>query len=374
MFNNVIVYSNEQAFFEDVRICLLQHALLPYTSSSFAFPEFENHHQRSLSFFDEPVSPFASPIMRSTFLYTLGQLAALALAHLDKAPLTKDLNYLHAGLVAHLPPQAGTYSKWDPGWIPADCKAIIESKQLSATDVQVYSVHYNDCNTPWIMCRHKASLNPLLELIDHFSRVPVRSRQWVRHVIDLPDHSSHQNYAFNANGNIALINKADATLAVLIHETAHSLDLQFAFQDKPLSGSKTWNSSFAKDSKVPDGYAQTRMIEDVAQNTVVATYNLNVPGGFANVQPGWKAIYNQYSTVQTEASGAGNLLVPGGTCWQRMANSPPVQTSDKRNPFHGRGVVRPRANEMVPDVSLPEEIDEIEPVEFNTEKLCRHAW
>lgn len=115
---------------------------------------------------------------------------------------------------------------------------------------------------------------------------------------------------------------------MLIHETGHSLDLQGAYPDHPLSKSKAWLDAFAADSKVPDGYAQSRMIEDVAQSTVVAMYDLVVPGGVGKVQKHANEIWNQYFVIQKEASAAGNLLVPGGTCWRRFPNSPPVPVVD----------------------------------------------
>lgn len=110
-------------------------------------------------------------------ILTFGQLTALAYARLNKNKLSASLDYLHQGLVDHLPSPAGQYSKWQPGWIPQDCKHMLHVKNLTADNIEVWTAKYDDCDAPWIICRHKDSLNPLAEVLEHFGRIPVRSRQ-----------------------------------------------------------------------------------------------------------------------------------------------------------------------------------------------------
>ena len=301
-------------------------------------------------------------------LIVLGQLIALAVARLDKPILNKDLSYLHDGLVAHLPGKPAHYSTWNPGWIPQDCSNIIFTANLSNTDVDVYNVQYEDCSTPWIICRHKDSPNSLEQLLDTFSQVPVRARQFVRHVVALPDKKDTGSHAYNSNGNIALFNEAASHVAVLVHETGHSLDLLGAYSIDHLSTSQNWTDAMAKDSKVPDGYAQSNVREDVAQNTVVAAFDINVPGGFGKIQPKAGEIWNQYFLIEKEASIAGNLLNPGGKCGRRLTNSPPVPMVQ---PSHSSGPAHRRALMEAPDVTLPEEIEEIPSTEFDTQDTCK---
>lgn len=316
--------------------------------------------------------------MQYTVLYLLGQLAALTFAaDLQKDPLTSNLNYLHDDLVAHLPLPTGTFFKWPAGWIPGDCQEIVYSKNLLEIDLEVYSVHYDDCDAPWILCRHKDSPNPVGYMIDRFGRVPVRARSYVRHVVDLPDPKDPTNtYAANSNDNILLVNKADTILAVLIHETGHSLDHRAYQKQGLLSESKRWSDAYAADSKVPDEYSQTSFAEDVAQSTVVAAYDLNVPGGFQKVQKDWKTIYSQYSLIKTLANEAGqaftepgNILMPGGKCGHRLTNSEPVRTV---KPIHRRGAIPARGQDKAPDVSLPDHIAIIEPLTFHPGEMCNH--
>ena len=165
-----------------------------------------------------------------------------------------------------------------------------------------------------------------------------------------------------------MFDRIDGDLTVFIHETGHSLDLLGAYPDKPLSSSSNWLSHYAKDSHVPDPYSQTNQLEDLAQNTVVAAYNLNVAGGFGAVEPKWREVYNQFHTIGDEQAKAGNMLVKGGVCRARLANSPVVNAK-------GRSMVMARGLGEPPDVRLSDSVDVIEPVEFDTSEDCkRGSW
>lgn len=122
-----------------------------------------------------------------------------------------------------------------------------------------------------------------------------------------------------------MMDRINGDLTVFIHETGHSLDLLGAYPQKPLSSSKLWLKQYAKDSHVPDPYSQTDQVEDLAQNTVVAAYDLNVPGGFGTVEPRWREVFHQFHTIETEQMEAGNLLDSGGVCRRRLKNSKAVR-------------------------------------------------
>ncbi|KAL9614047.1 MAG: hypothetical protein Q9167_001462 [Letrouitia subvulpina] len=302
------------------------------------------------------------------------QLAAVATAlvaltqaqQLSKPPLRNNLDGLQQGLLDNMHPTHSTWDKWGAGWIPADCKTMTQNAGLNPVDVETFNVHYDDCSTAWVMCRHKSSPDPLVNMIDLFGRLPVKTRSYVRHMIALPAASG---YAYNWNGNIAMFNRINGDLTVFIHESGHSLDLLGAYADKPLSSSTNWINNYNQDSNVPDPYAQTNQVENVAQNTVVDSYNLNVPGGFGGIEPNWSKIFHQYATVQTEQRNAGNLLVPGGTCTQRLTNSAPVSQTSKKRDLEGRFALGPK-----PNVALAPHLEVIPPKEFNTEKDCKHKW
>ena len=243
------------------------------------------------------------------------------------------------------------------------------------------------CSSPWILCRHKDSPAPLANMTDHFGRVPVRARQWVRHVVSLPDRKFHssfstlkiptdnniaansESWAYNSNANIVMFDTIDGIVPRFIHETAHSLDLQGAYQRQDHvteSSAQNWIDNYNQDPNVPDAYSQTNMIEDVAQASVIAAFDINVPGGYGGIEPKAANIFHQYATIITMQREAGNLLVPGGSCTRRLANSQPVQAGAMKRMSR---VMRAR-DEGMPDVSLADELDVIPPKEFSTKEAC----
>jgi len=165
-----------------------------------------------------------------------------------------------------------------------------------------------------------------------------------------------------------MFNRIDGDITVFLHESGHSLDLLGAYADKSLSGSVTWNKSYTLDSNVPDPYSQTNLVEDVAQVTVVSSFDLNVPGGIRSVEPHWHNISQQFWTLQREAKQAGGLLVPGekGNCTHRLVNSAAVaQVSSKR-------MTRSLGNK--PNVTLSHDVKIIPPKDFHTGNSCKRTW
>ncbi|KAF6217414.1 hypothetical protein HO133_006930 [Letharia lupina] len=267
--------------------------------------------------------------MRATFIGLAGSLVPLALTQrLDKPPLETGLDYLQKGLLEYLGPVKSSYKKWTPGWIPSDCKTMTVNANLSVAHVETFSVQYEDVGTsvnvafseisnqcpndPWLLCRHIDSPDPLENMIDLFGRVPVRARQWVRHIVNLPDPTNFTS-AYNWAGNIAMFESINRDLTLFIHETGHSLDLLGAYPDNPLSTSRHWHAQYAKDSHVPDPYSQSNIYEDLAQNTVVAAYDLNVPGGIGVVEPKWRDVLHQFDTIEVEQRKAGGFAGERGS-------------------------------------------------------------
>lgn len=186
-----------------------------------------------------------------------------------------------------------------------------------------------------------------------FGKIPIQMREWIRHVIDVP---ADNGWAFEYDGTITFVRPIEGMLSTMIHETGHSLDLSGAYPVPTLSDSDNWWDNYNQDSNVPDPYAQTNAIEDVAQTTVVSVFNENVPGKFASVEPGWQKIFHQYATLITQARNAGNghtLLTPGeGTaCKRRMPSSKPVPKS---------GNAKRSTLGMRPDVSFSSGVAEID--------------
>lgn len=133
--------------------------------------------------------------------------ALVASQRLNKPALQPDLDNLKQGLLDNLHPVHSTRDRFKAGYIPSDCKRIAQGEGLNPADIQVWNIHYDDvspllpcllpcrdqdtdyktqCSTPWIVCYHKNSFASLDSLVDRFGRVPVHTRQWVRHLITIP--------------------------------------------------------------------------------------------------------------------------------------------------------------------------------------------
>ncbi|KAL3476730.1 hypothetical protein BJX99DRAFT_227225 [Aspergillus californicus] len=264
----------------------------------------------------------------STPLIALSALALTQAQSLDKPALTDDLDYLLEGNAANLPTVNSQIAVWESGWIPKDCKDIAEGEDLTATDFEVFQVQYDDCDDPWLICRHTEAESDIFTVAETFGKLPVRIRDWVRQILVLPG----ANSAFAVNGNVAFFGTTGGNVDVMIHESAHGLDGFGAFGEA-LSTSETFLAAYDADTHVPDNYAQSSQAENVAQNTVVAVYDRNVPGGFPGVQSEYKGILNQYTTIQDYA---GDALLPGGTCDRHLENSETVAMSTAANATSSR--------------------------------------
>ena len=163
---------------------------------------------------------------------------------------------------------------------------------------------------------------------------------------------------YNTNNFIVIRNQQRdghhdwSSLTVMMHEVGHSLDLS-AYRNSPLSSTDLWHSAYNNDSKVPDAYASQNFLENVAQNTVIATYDLVVRGGLGNMDQDWHSIQHQYELIRKEQAEAdtSNLLIPGGECVHRLNNSQalPMPTTKIRKIARRTKMPRERPNTDLAD-------------------------
>lgn len=119
-------------------------------------------------------------LLKSTAI--LAGAATLALAGPDKPAMNPgiDRGRFENDLLNNLHPTHANWDFWGEGWIPKGCKDIALDHGLSPNDFTVFNVHYDDCDTPWIFCRHKNAGADIINMIDMFGRTPVHMRQYVR--------------------------------------------------------------------------------------------------------------------------------------------------------------------------------------------------
>lgn len=279
-------------------------------------------------------------------------LLPLAFALLDKPIIQPNfpgggLASLGQGLLDNLNPTQSTSDVWAAGWIPADCKTLVQGAGLSPFDVTTFDIQYTDCSQTWTFCRHNDSPLSQADIIDLFGRVPVRMRDFIRHFVFIPGTTS----AGSNSDNTLMVGNVGIT--VFLHEIGHSLD-SHAFDASygvPFSNGSVWISNYNLDSAVTDSYAQTSQQENFAQEGVVSVYDKVVPGGIGTIQPNWNAIYHQYTTLEGYI---GDTILPGGTCTHRLADSQPVSMG---NSAKFRRSMGPK-----PTVSLSPDVQEIKSI------------
>ncbi|KAF2638199.1 hypothetical protein P280DRAFT_405066, partial [Massarina eburnea CBS 473.64] len=259
-------------------------------------------------------------------------------AKLTKPVLNQNIDYLKDGLNKNLPETKYTKSQWQSGWIPQACKNLASDTKTSPKDFEIWDVTYADCGDPWVFCHHKNSGITIDSMARQFGKVPIQMRQWVRHILDVP---AEGGWAFETDGNIVFNKPDDDMLPVIIHETGHSVDLSGAYDGKPISSSDDFWNNYDKDPNVSDNYAASNMVENVAQNTVIAVYNENVPGQYAGIEPKWNNIFHQYATLISRAIANGkgnNYFKPGqdAQCTHRMPPSAKVSVDGKKRSVEER--------------------------------------
>ncbi|KAL8343429.1 hypothetical protein RB598_004664 [Gaeumannomyces tritici] len=186
--------------------------------------------------------------------------------------------------------------------------------------IEVFNVHYADCDTAWVMCRHNQAEISREQMIDLFGRMPVRMRQWIRLIIGMPGTARNRRggNTYPDYGDVWLWGDAQNYPTLWVHEMAHALDYQAAPGPTRLSSSQRWLDAYNNNAAISDGYAAKDQKENFAQETVIALFDTVVPGGIGTVVPNWAVIYNQHSTVR---SALGDNLVPGGRCGARKPDA-----------------------------------------------------
>ncbi|KAH7309840.1 hypothetical protein B0I35DRAFT_328090, partial [Stachybotrys elegans] len=187
------------------------------------------------------------------------------------------------------------------------CRDETVNRGQSPNDVDTFSVYYNDCEAPWIMCRHKDSSVSKQQIIDTFGRLPVGIREHVRHV---GVWGSLEYAGFMSGLNVAFTSSF-FNIWVVIHETMHAVDADaFRHFGSPFSSTDMWKDAYNQDSRVPADNSHSSWAEhfaDIAPHTI---WNRNVPGGLEAVHPHWREVGNSIDLL-TWAFGDENLT-PGG--------------------------------------------------------------
>ncbi|KAH8810874.1 hypothetical protein F5884DRAFT_261915 [Xylogone sp. PMI_703] len=222
----------------------------------------------------------------------------------------------------HLAPTHSTWDEWGWGWIPQACLNVVQGTSFSPYDMEIYNVHYDDCGSAWVICRHHNAQMSVIDIIDVFGRVPVQDRDWTQHVVALPADAP----SAETGGAVTTFHGDCYVPSIAIHEMTHTLDAYVndvtgdgtgQSSNGPFSASSQYKQAVAKDSCVPDPYANTNYQEDYAQVSVLAMYEKVNPGGLDPIGS-WRCLVNSKNSLDTTI---GREITPGGKCTRRWADS-----------------------------------------------------
>ncbi|KAL8375845.1 hypothetical protein RB595_007120 [Gaeumannomyces hyphopodioides] len=247
---------------------------------------------------------------------------------LTKPALRSDLDAFWPKLHTALRQPGHTIKQWPAGTIAQGCKDLANREKLDPRTIVTYEVLYGDCSVPWLLCRHPNSKTSIETLALRFGQVPVKMRQLTKDVMLVPATSTH---AYALGNQVVFFNQVD-TIGVYLHEVAHTVDFGSGYAvSAQLHSDPVWLKAYNADSAVPDNYARTNQVENIAQFPGLALFDQLVSGGVRSIEPNVARIANQLATLKDQAARGdygGDVLGQRNSCSARYANSAAVPAAD----------------------------------------------
>ena len=120
-------------------------------------------------------------------------------------------------LPKYLPKTNYTAKKWKVNLVPYKCLRRLP-KEYHDVDVDVFDVFYEDCDRPWVLCRHTSAQLAAKDMMDNIGQLPVQLRSYTRHWLALPD-PTNGVHAYSLDDDVVLYgNIRHAT--VYVHEVS----------------------------------------------------------------------------------------------------------------------------------------------------------
>ncbi|KAJ7044828.1 hypothetical protein C8F04DRAFT_597764 [Mycena alexandri] len=152
--------------------------------------------------------------------------------------------------------------------VPDNCAKYTGAAKECPTTMSAVDVTYDDCGSPWTICRCASANITLDASVDFLAHVPVGLRRYVGTVMVMPDTSAH---AYTLNSDIHFF--GICSQRTWIHESTHAADGALGITRGGINGTP-WAQAVGNDTCVPDTYAATNLVEDLAQMSVVEVYRL----------------------------------------------------------------------------------------------------
>ncbi|KAI1404742.1 hypothetical protein F4819DRAFT_483239 [Hypoxylon fuscum] len=238
---------------------------------------------------------------------------------------------IEKGLQESLPLTQFTIDYFSHGEIPQDCKDRAKD-HYNASDFEVFSVTYEDCGQPWIMCRLKSANVSADTMATTFGQMPLGMREFVKHVMVVKPEALPGAAAISS-GDTIMVTDESYRLFIFAHEMSHSID---SHQEVPwvtppgkggLSISKHWQDEYSEDNATISGYARSSWSENLAETGIVALFHNVVPNGVHALAHDPSSVYHQYATYQTAYR---DIITPTKerNCTHRQRDSPLVHVDD----------------------------------------------
>ncbi|EKD02183.1 hypothetical protein A1Q2_03545 [Trichosporon asahii var. asahii CBS 8904] len=227
---------------------------------------------------------------------------------------------LNSRLLAGTPEHDSSVKNWTESAtlqdaIPLACYDAVKREGLNPADVEVFTVTYDDCSTPWELCRHQDAERNLPTVRSLHSKIPVRARELLPYALHLPG----PERAYRTSEILVLGGKPD--FLTIMHQVGRAIDDNCGFpgKDRRCSDTETWRNAFDRDTYVVDDIARTSQAENFAQIVIHTVVNLNFPGGLASMGATTDGqfsqnLYDDEVKVQTQYCGPYLVANPDDKC------------------------------------------------------------
>ncbi|KAJ7503242.1 hypothetical protein B0H11DRAFT_1797858 [Mycena galericulata] len=195
--------------------------------------------------------------------------------------------------------------------LPEYCAGFVGDGQECATSMTAQAVVFEDCGSPFVICRCTDAQMSLDTVLDRFGRVPVGLRRYAGTVVILNDTSPHAYTVTTGQTHYFGDVQMNSWMT-------HTFDFALA---TPQSSAAGWANALMADTCVPDNYSLTNEVEDFAQVSVIKVYSLL----YGNLPPGFSAdcMSNQLAFISSfELYDPGTLF--GNNC-DIVDNGPPAR-------------------------------------------------
>ncbi|ROT37780.1 hypothetical protein SODALDRAFT_333533 [Sodiomyces alkalinus F11] len=183
--------------------------------------------------------------------------------------------------LSDLPQAQWTSTRWAEGELPEACYLYTLERDLLGgscrpSEMQVYSVTYEDCEDPWIICRCGDATGDARTMIRHLGQLPVQSREYVRYVMMTADRDNTAALSIYWEGDLIVFGQS-SSVSLFVHEVAHNVDWwEFGRNGLAYSDLSEWHDAVDNETCVAAEYAKTTYGEAYAETAVMVAYDVNV--------------------------------------------------------------------------------------------------